>query len=155
MCQLGDRLRVAVKRAVADHAALPVIHIQHRRETEVHTASAQFRRQHITCLLRQMARALRMRIPDLAEFAHRGKFAKSLAETLYPPPLMIHRDQQRRRAQCMDRGSEFCQLARRLIIAREQNDPAHQRVKQARLVLGSHCGSGHIQHHRSQTHHRS
>ena len=101
--QFGDRLRIAVERAVADHAALPVIDVQHRRETEVHAAGAQFRGQHITGLLRQMARALRMRVPDLAELAHRGDLREAFAETLHPAALVIHRDQQRRR--CAAHGS--------------------------------------------------
>jgi len=115
--QFGDRLRIAVERAVADHAALPVIHVQHRRETEVHTTGAQFRRQHIAGLLRQMARALRMRVPDPAEFAHRRNFRETLAEALHPAALVVHRDQQRRGAQRVDRRGEFGQLAGRLVIA--------------------------------------
>ncbi len=153
--QFGDRLRIAVERAVADHAALPVIHVQHRRETEVHAAGAQFRGQHIAGLLRQMARALRMRIPDFAELAHRRNLREALAEALHPPALVVHRDQQRRRAQRVDRGSELCKLAWRLVIAREQDHPADQRMHQSCLVLRSQSRAQHIQHHRPQTHNHS
>ena len=92
-----------------------------------------------------------MRVPDLAEFAHRRDLRETLAETLHPTALVIHRDQQRRRAQRMDRGGQFGQLAGRSIVAREQDHPADQRMAQARFVFGGQLRTQHIQHHRTQS----
>ena len=138
--------------AIADHAALPVIHVQHRRETEVDAAGAQLGGQHIACLLREMTRALRMGIPYPAQLAHRGYLRKPLAEALHAPAFVVHRDQQRGRAQRMDRRGEFDQLAGRLVIAREQDRPAGQRMPQPRLVLRRQRLAQQIQHNWSQAH---
>ena len=86
------------------------VYIQHRGETEIHTAGTQFGCQNIARLLRQMLSALWVLIPNLAQLAHRRNTRKALAKTLYPAAFVIHRNQQWRAAQPMDTGGQFSEL---------------------------------------------
>ena len=113
---------------------------------------AQFGGQHVTAFARQSPRLHRMRVPEFAQLAHRRQHGKTVAEPLHATAFVVYRNQQMRRAQRADRLGQFEQLRRRGVIARKQNDAAHQRVRQAAAVVVGKRGAGHVEHDGAEAH---
>ena len=59
---------------------------------------------------------------------------------------MIDGDQERRLTDCMDLARELRQLFGRFIIAREENDAAHQRMRQTPAVFVGQRRARHVEH---------
>ena len=102
--QRGDRFGIAMKCAVTNHAAGTVVEIKHRRETQIDTTCLEFGCQHEPAGACGLERVVFARIPQATECPHRRNRCEAVAEALYPPAFMIDRDQQPRRAQCVNRG---------------------------------------------------
>ena len=98
--------RIAVERAVADHAACAVVEVEHRREAEIDAARAQLGGEHVAARTGRLERAHRAgaaapaRIvhPDLAERAHRRDLGEAVAaEALDAAAFVVDADEQVRR----------------------------------------------------------
>ena len=148
--QIRNGLGVGMQRAVADHAAVAVIDIEHRRKAQIDAMRPQFRGQHKADFMRQMPRMLRIGIPRTAEFAHGGNRGEAIAETLHAAAFMIDGDDERRAAQRMNFGGQAVQLFRPGIIARKQDDTACQRMLQPPAVVGNEFGAGYVEHDRAK-----
>ena len=79
---------------VADYAGGAVVEVEHRREAEVDAVCAQFGRQHVAGLARQVPGLLRMGVPDLAEAAHRRQACESFLEALHAAAFVVDADQE-------------------------------------------------------------
>ena len=142
--QHGNHARVVVEGPVADDGGTPPVQIQHRREGEVHPGGTQLLAHAAAHLGGLTAGRQHVRVPALAQGAHGGDGREALAEALHTAALVVHRHQQRRRADGMDLVGERAQLLGRLVVAGKEDDAAHQRVAQA-LALGlGQAQAGHI-----------
>ncbi len=148
--ELGYRHRIAVKRAVPDHAAVAVIDVEHRGEAQIDPARAQFRGEHVADRLRQFERVFGIRIPRRAQFAHGGQHGKALAKALHAAAFVIDRDQQRRLAHGMNLARQFRELIGRAVVARKQDHAADQRMREAPAVVGGKLGARDVEHHRPE-----
>jgi hypothetical protein len=122
---------------VADHRARAVIEIEHRREAEVDAVRAQLHADGAPVLERRGLRGGGIRIPLLAERAHRRNRAEARAKPLHAPALVVDRDQQRRIAQRVDVARERRERVRRRVVAREQDRAADERMAQSLAVRGA------------------
>src|SRR3979411_2976562 len=104
-----------------------MIEVEHRREAEVDALCGKLRCDELPAALCRIDRAGSVAIPTLTECAHRRQFAKSVAESLDTAALVIDRDQQRRVTQGVNRVGEEIELPGRFIVAREQDNAAHER----------------------------
>ncbi|EXI91481.1 MAG: hypothetical protein AW12_01252 [Candidatus Accumulibacter sp. BA-94] len=147
--EFADRPRVAVESAVADDRAAPPIEVENRRKRQVDPAGAQLGRQHVTDAPRRQRRRLGLPIPQLAEAAHRRQAGETAAAALYPAPLVVDTNQQRRRAQRMHFGGQPRQLLRRLVVACEEDQAADQRVPQALSFQLGEAAAGKVDHQRT------
>ena len=129
-----------------------VVEIEHRREGQVDPASTQLgseRQADLTC---RRNRRLRVVVPPVAEPAHRRHACKCIAATLHAPAFVVDGDQQRWRAQAMNRRAEGCELLRIDIVAGEQDRAADQRMAQAFALFRGQFGTGDIDHQRAVIH---
>ena len=92
--QFGDRQRIGVKAAVADHAAGAEIQVQHRRETDVDVVGAQFVRHQFAEQIGGMAGGFGIAAVVTAQRRHRRQAGELGAEALHPTALLVHGDQQ-------------------------------------------------------------
>ena len=81
-----------------------------------------------------------------ADFAQRRQSGESRLEALDPPALLVHGDEQRRRAYRMDLGGQPRDLLRALVIAREEDDAADLRVSEQLALLGLERDAGKVDH---------
>ena len=101
--QQRDDARIAMERAIADHAARAVVEVEHRREAEVDAAGAQLGAEHMAGSARRLERAHRAGAaaagtvvhPHLAEHAHRRQRGEAVgAEALHAAALVVDADEQ-------------------------------------------------------------
>ncbi len=144
--ELRDRLRIRMKRAIADYPASAVLHVQDRREREVDAMSAQLGGQHEPQILGQLARARPVAIPRLSQRAHWRNRRESLAESLHPPAFVVHCYDERRMAHGVYVRGEPHKLLRRGVVAGEQDDASRQRVREALAIGIGQRGARHVQH---------
>ncbi len=134
--QHRDDARIAVEGAVADHAAAAEIEIEHRRETQVDAAGAQLGAEHMADCGCRIGGIECVDHPALAEHAHRRQVREAVAaEALHPATLVVDAHQHVRPLG-LDLCDELGELAPVLPVAREQDQPAGQRVAQATPVIG-------------------
>ena len=150
--QHGDRVGILVQRAIADHARLAVVHVEHRREAEVHAVRLQLAADHEAATARGGERLRRIAVPELAEFPHRRDRREAVLEALHAPALVIDRDQQVRRANLADRVGELDQLQRRREVAREEDHATHLRMLQALDVVRRELEAADVHHHGAEFH---
>ena len=97
-------LGIRVQRAVADHARLAVVHVEHRREGEVHAVRLQLAADHEAAAARGGERLRRIAVPEPAQLAtSAGIGGEAVAEALHAPALVVDGDE--RAAACAARGS--------------------------------------------------
>ncbi len=147
-----DHVRVAVQRAIADHARLAVVHVQHGSEAEVHAVGLQLATDHEAAAARGGERLRGIAVPELAQLGHRRDGREAVAEALHAAALVVGGDQELRRAQLADRVRELDQLQRCREVAGEEDHAAHLRVLQALDVVGVELEAAHVHHHGSQPH---
>lgn len=151
--QHGDHARVARKSAVADHAAAAVVQVEHGREAEIHATGTQLGTQHIAagggsghgghCAFAGLL--LVGAQPELAQRAHGWQVREAIAlETLHAAAFVVHADQQIG-AQGVDLGAQRRELGAILPVAREQDQPAHERMAQAAAVVVGQQGAGDVE----------
>jgi len=102
--------------------------------------------------LGQAPAAFRILVVHLAEARDRRQAGEAFAEALYPSALMVHGHEQRRLAQLVDFAHQCLDLCGGLVVAREQNHPAGERMPETLTLLGGERESRHIQHHRAERH---
>ena len=73
-------------------------------------------------------------------------------EALHAPAFLVDGDDERRRAHGVDVGHQLRELLGRLVVAREQDDAAHERMAQHVAVLGRQLETCHVDHQRTQGH---
>ena len=112
--QVRHRLRVGMKRPVADHLAYAAVEIEHRRKAEIHAHGAQLGGQEPAAGLGQPLGAPRVFVVELAQAAHRRQQRETLAETLHPPAFVVHRHQQPRLTQTVDFADQRGDLLREI-----------------------------------------
>ncbi len=135
-CQHGNNLRLAVKSAVANYRAVPIIEIKHRRKTQVDAARPQFRTQYITGFGRQAHGRQRVIFPDFTKALHARQRRKSIRlETLNPPPFVVNRNKQALAARGMNFGTQLHQLLTTLKIACKQDHATDMGVAQTRQLV--------------------
>ena len=71
---------------------------------------------------------------------------KSGTETLHPPALMVHRDEQAGTPQGVDFRTQRGELRAVTIVAGEQDDAPHQRMAQTLPVERRQCMAGDVDH---------
>ena len=93
--QMRDRVRVAVKRAIADDRARAVIEVEHGREAEIDAVRGELALR--TCARSASPRAPRrdVAVPHLAQRAHRRNRREAVAKALHAAAFVIDGDQQR------------------------------------------------------------
>ena len=119
--EMGDRARVAVKCAIADHRARAVVKIEHGREAEVDAVRRELASDDPAQALGLRGSRGDIAIPELAERAHRRNGGEAIAKALHSAALVIDGDEQWRFAQRADRRGELRELLRRGVVASEQN----------------------------------
>ena len=138
---------VAVEGAVADHAAGPVVQIEHGREAQVHAAGAQLGAQHIAHGRGRVRGRHRVAHPLLTQPAHGRQVREAVgAKALHAPTFMVHADQQVRPDR-LGLSHQRGQLAPVNPMPGEQDHAAGQGVGQAPAVLPVQRGAGDVQHH--------
>ena len=142
--QHGNHTRVMVEGPVANDGGTPPVQIQHRREGEVHPGGTQLLAHAPAHLSGLAAGRQHVRIPALAQGAHGGDGREALAEALHTAALVVHRHQQRRRANGMDLVGQRAQLLGRLVVASKEDDTTHQRVAQAFALGLGQAQAGHV-----------
>ena len=128
------------------------IQIQHRGKTDIDTGGKQLAGQQPAGLFHQSQGPAGIPRIEIAEAAAGGQAGKALVEALHPSSFVIHGDQQRGTAQFMNSGGERDQCLRVPVIARKQDDPAHQRVQQHLPLVRLQLDAAQVQHYRSQGH---
>ena len=73
-------------------------------------------------------------------------------EALHAPAFLVHGHDQRRGAHGMDVGHQARELRGIGVVAREQDDAAHERMAQHIAVLGRQLETGHVDHQWTQGH---
>ena len=132
---------VAMKAAVADHAAFAVVQVEHGCKTEIDSARPEFGRQNVPAGHRRLGRPERIRLAHLAERAHGRQPREAIgAETLYATALMVHADQDVR-SQRLDLGIQGAHLSAVAPVPREVNHTADQRIGETEAVGGVEFGS--------------
>ena len=92
-CQFRDDLGIAVEGPIPDDRADAIVEIDDRRKTHIDPDGQQFRRQQPAALARQLPARRRVDVVFAPDGAHRWQDGEVLAETLYPPALMVNGDQ--------------------------------------------------------------
>jgi hypothetical protein len=145
--QQAHHTRVAVEGAAADHAAGAEVQVQHRREAQVHAAGAQLGGQHMAGGRGGIGGGERVLHPLFTQHPHRRQVGETVgAEALHAATFVVHADQQVG-PQLLGRRGEFGQLAAAFEIAREQDQPASERVAQAPGIGLGQRGAGDVEHH--------
>ena len=91
----GHDARVPVKRAIPDHLRMAIVEIEHRRETEVDTASTQFGSQDVARRGCNLGGQQHILVPKLAQPAHGRQHGEAIgAKALHAPAFMIDRDEE-------------------------------------------------------------
>ncbi len=152
--QCHDRVRIPVECAITDDLAQSKVQIDDRRETDVDADVSQFRGHQPTAGSRQFPPVIRVDIVFMAEPAGGRELAEAVAESLYAAPLLIHRDQQLRRAHRMQGGHELPQLIHGFVIAAEQDHATDARIPQSFCFLGRRSEAGDVHHQGSERHDR-
>ncbi len=147
--QRGHRVGVAVKSPVADDLAHAVIEVDAGCEAEIHPHRVQLARHEPPDRMRKAQRLALVLIEAPAQQVHGGQRGEPLSEALYAAALVIHGDQQMRRAQRPYCGGQRGNLLRAAVVAAEQQDAAHQRMAQDLDIIGGELGSRDIDHERS------
>ena len=147
-CEMRHRVRIAMESAIADDRAAGIVEIEHRGEAEIDSARRQFPGDARTDSFGFGSRFFSIAIPAFAERAHRRQRGESLAKALHASALVIDTDQRRRVAQSANRRRQRHELARRGVVAREQDDSADRRVADALAVLGGEFEAFNVEHHR-------
>ena len=143
-----DDAGIAVERAVADHAAGTEIEIEHRREAEVDAAGAQLGGQHEAAGGGRVGGTQRVGHPLLAEHAHRRQVGETVgAKALHAAAFVVDADQQVW-PQRLDLGGEFGELVTVQPVAREQDQPASERMPQTTPVVGVQRQAFDVENHR-------
>ncbi len=150
--QRTDNRRAAVKRTITYHAAQAALQIEHRCKARIDTA-----RQQLTChqpaeLLGQVSCLVGVAVVQRPQRRHRRQTREPVTKPLYAPTLLIHRDEQTRLAQRMNRRAQALQLLGIGVVAVEQHDAADQRMTQHLSILHGELGAGHIDHQRTKRH---
>jgi hypothetical protein len=133
--QLGNRPRLGVQCAIADHAAIAVIDVENRGEGQIYAMGAQFRRQDKCRLAGEMPRLLRVGIPYSAQFPHGRYCRESFAKALHPAAFVIDRNEEGRIAQRMNVIGQPHQLPGIRVIPGKQDYASHQWMQQAAAVI--------------------
>ena len=141
-----------MQRAVADHAADAVVDVDAGREGQVDAADAQFRRHQPAELAREREPFRTLHGKSTADVAQRRQARETLAETLHPPALLVHGDEERRRADRVDLRREARELLGALVVAREEDDAAHLRVREQVALLRLDRDAREVHHHRPERH---
>ena len=81
-----------------------------------------------------------------------GSVVNPVAEALHAPAFLIGGDQQPRVAHRVDLRHQPPQLLRVGVVAREQDDAAHQRMREHFAIFGRQLLARDIDHQRSQRH---
>src|SRR5450755_4970203 len=118
-----------MKSAISDYRALPGIEVEHRRKAEVHALRCELRCDDPPEALGFVDGFARILVPTLSQRTHRGQIGEAVAKALNPAAFVIDGDQQPRLAQREDRVGKISKLARRGVLAREQDDSAHRRMQ--------------------------
>ena len=90
----------------------------------------------------------------MPEPAQRRQAVEALAETLHPPALLVHGDQQRRGPDAPDLGHQLPDLVQVLEIPAEENDRAHERIPEPDPLGGRERQAFDIQHQWPEGHRR-
>ena len=150
--ELGNDLRVAMKRPVADHTADAVIEIDAGREAHVDRDRAQLGGHQPAALPRQLPAGRGIEIVLAADGAHRRQHGEIFAEALHAPTLVIDGHQQWRCARGADLGDQTFELLDALEIAREQDHRADERMLQQVAILVAERRALHVDHQRTECH---
>ena len=151
--QHRDDARIAVEGAVADHAAAAVVEVEHRREAQVDAAGAQLGGEHVAGRPRRFERAhgagagtaVAVVHPHLAEDAHRRQRREAVAaEALDAAALVVDADEQVG-ADRLHLGDQLGQLEAVAPVAREQDDPAGERMGETAAIVGVEGEAGDVE----------
>src|SRR5690242_18934601 len=97
-----DGKRPTVEGAIAEDGAVAVLDIEYRRKTQVYAMRAQFNREHIAHLTRQLPALRGVLVPKHAKLAHRRQDSKSRSQPLNASALLVDGNEQGRLAQAVD-----------------------------------------------------
>ena len=132
----GHHAGIPMEGSVANDATDAVIEVENGSKTEVDPAGPQLGCEHIADIGRNAHRHQRILHPPLPQRAHAWQHGKAIgAKPLYPTAFVINGNQQARPAQFVNAPGEGDELVAAFKIACKQDDPAHQRMRQA-LALG-------------------
>ena len=147
--EVGYRAGLAMECAVADDRALSIIEIENGGETEVDALRGELRADDAAPSLGIGDGEVGVAIPCLAQRAHGGHTAETVAEPLDPTAFVVDTDQRRRIARRADTIGQRLELSRRFVVAREKDHAADQRMGDAPPIFGVEIQPGDIEHHRS------
>ena len=99
------------------------------REAEVDAVRAQLARDDVAHAPRLARRGRHVAVPQLTERAHRRYRGEPVAKTLHAPAFVIDADEQRRRRATHGSAPSVRELRRVLVVAREQDDAADERMQ--------------------------
>src|SRR2546430_1947777 len=105
-----------------------------------------------TTLFRSRKSRARVQVEFVTDTPRGRQQGESLAEALHPPALVIHGHDQRRRALGMNRADQCGELLGIGVVAREEDDAAHQRMAQQLALLRADGAAHEIDHQGAETH---
>ena len=141
-----------VERAVADDFADAVVEIHAGRERQVHAMRAQLGGHQPAHGAGQLQTLFGVEVIGMTDAPRRRQQRELRTEALHAPALLVHGHDQRRVAHRVDIGHQLAQLLRGLVVAREEDDAADERMAQDLAVLGRELEAGDIDHQWAQGH---
>src|SRR6187549_2764090 len=150
--ELGHGRGPRVERAVADDFADAIVEIHARRERQVHAMRAQLGGHQPAHGPGQLQTLFGVEVIGMTDAPRRWQQRELGPEALHAPALLVHGHDQRRVARRVDIGDQLAQLLRRLVVAREEDDAADERMAQHLAVLGRELEAGDIDHQWAQSH---
>src|SRR5690349_11488208 len=143
-----------MERAVADDFAHAEIEIDARRERQVDAMRAEFGRHEPAHRARERHALLRIDVEFMTDAAQGRQGREAGAEPLNAAAFLVHGHDERRRTDGMDVGDQPGELVGVGVVAREQDDAAHERMAQDFAVLGRELETGDIDHQWPKGHRR-
>ena len=150
--KLADRSRLAVQRAIADHAREAVVEIDTGRKGKIESAGEQLGGHQPAVAPRQLEAGGRRQVELMSQVAHRRQHREAAAKALHPAAFVVDRHQQRRLAQGMDLAHQVRQLFGIGVVACEQDHTSDQGVRQHLAVLGAQRLTCNVDHQWPETH---
>ena len=150
--QITHHRGTAVEGAIADDLGQAVVQVDAGRKGKIEAAGQQLRSHQPAMAACEIQSGGGIEIELVADEAQRRQRRETVAEALYPPALMVDRHQEAWAAQRVDLLHQALQLRRIGVVARKQDDAAHQRMRQQFAIFRAQLRTGEIDHQWTQSH---